>query len=199
MTSSPTALHSIDALVLSSVPDGVRARAAAIRLLALDVDGVLTDGSMLYGESGEALKRFNVLDGYGLQMLRDNGILIALITGRRGPIVERRAADLGIDTVLQGVRDKGAALEELSLTLGVPLSQTAFMGDDLIDVPAMQRCGFAASVPNAPIYIQQTAHWVARRNGGHGAVRECCDLLLAAQGKLGLRVQSGCSGAPVVQ
>lgn len=195
---SPTP-HPIDALVLSGLPEATRERAAAVRLLALDVDGVLTDGSLIYGEQGEALKRFNVLDGYGLQMLRDTGILVALITGRKGLILERRAADLGISIVLQGVRDKYSALQELAREHSLLLSQTAFMGDDLIDVPAMQRAGLAASVPNAPAYVRQAAHWVASLSGGHGAVREYCDLILAAQGKLGQRVQSGGAGAPVVQ
>ena len=107
------------------------------------------------------------------------------MTGRSGPIVARRAAELGIAEVMQGVRDKGAALAELAQRAGVQLNQAGYMGDDIIDLPAMQRAGFAATVPNAPGYVSQAAHWVASVPGGSGAVRECCDLLLAAQGRLG--------------
>ena len=153
--------------------------------MVFDVDGVLTDGGLYYGENGEQLKRFNALDGHGLRLLLEGGLKVALMTGRSGPIVARRAAELGIAEVMQGVRDKGAALAELAQRAGVQLNQAGYMGDDIIDLPAMQRAGFAATVPNAPGYVSQAAHWVASVPGGSGAVRECCDLLLAAQGRLG--------------
>jgi 3-deoxy-D-manno-octulosonate 8-phosphate phosphatase (KDO 8-P phosphatase) len=182
---SPTATHPADALVMARVAPAVRERAAAVRLMVFDVDGVLTDGSLYYGEHGEAMKRFHVHDGHGLQLLREGGVAVALMTGRSGPIIDRRAAELGIAEVMQGVRDKGAALAELAQRVGMCLEQTGYMGDDIIDLPALQRAGFAASVPNAPGYVAQAAHWVSSQAGGNGAVRECCDLLLAAQSRLG--------------
>lgn len=177
--------HPADALVLARIPAPVRERAMAVRLMVFDVDGVLTDGSLYFGEHGEMFKRFNALDGHGLRLLMEGGFKVALMTGRSGPVVARRAAELGISEVLQGVRDKGAALAELAQRQGVQLDQTGYMGDDIIDLPAMQRAGFAASVSNAPGYVAQAAHWVSTQPGGSGAVRECCDLLLAAQGRLG--------------
>ena len=184
MTLPTPVTHPAEALVLARIPATVRER-AAVRLMVFDVDGVLTDGSLYYGENGEQLKRFNALDGHGLRLLLEGGLKVALMTGRSGPIVARRAAELGIAEVMQGVRDKGAALAELAQRAGVQLNQAGYMGDDIIDLPAMQRAGFAATVPNAPGYVSQAAHWVASVPGGSGAVRECCDLLLAAQGRLG--------------
>ncbi|WP_144630400.1 KdsC family phosphatase [Bordetella genomosp. 13] len=184
MTNPTFATHPGEALVLARVAPNVRERAAAVRLMVFDVDGVLTDGSLYYGENGEVFKRFHALDGHGLRLLMEGGVQVALVTGRSGPIVARRAAELGIADVQQGVRDKGAALAELAQRHSVQLSETGFMGDDIIDLSAMQRAGFSASVPNAPGYVSQTAHWIASQPGGGGAVRECCDLLLAARGRL---------------
>ncbi|MEI2417811.1 HAD family hydrolase [Orrella sp. JC864] len=191
--------HPAEALVLSRVPPAVRERLAPLRLMVFDVDGVLTDGSLWYGEHGEVAKRFHALDGHGLRLLVKSGITVALITGRQGPIADRRAAELGIAHVMQGVQDKGQALTELAQRLNVLLEHTGFMGDDLIDLPAMQRAGFAASVPDAPAYVAQAAHWVASRPGGSGAARECCDLILAAQGRLGAFFQPGLLGPGVNQ
>jgi 3-deoxy-D-manno-octulosonate 8-phosphate phosphatase (KDO 8-P phosphatase) len=182
---TPKLSHPAEALVLARVTPAVHERAAAVRLMLFDVDGVLTDGSLYYGEHGELFKRFHALDGHGLKLLMEGGVKIALVTGRSGPIVDRRAAELGIADVLQGVRDKGAALAELAQRHSVAMTETGFMGDDILDLPALQRAGFAACVPNAPDYIAQAAHWIASRPGGGGAVRECCDLLLAARGRLG--------------
>ena len=161
MTLPPSITHPAEALVLARITPAVRERAAAVRLMVFDVDGVLTDGSLYYGETGEALKRFHALDGHGLRLLMEGGLKVALMTGRSGPIVARRAAELGISEVMQGVRDKGAALAELALRSAVQLNQTGYMGDDIIDLPAMQRAGFAASVPNAPGYVSQAAHWLS--------------------------------------
>ncbi|HEY0296974.1 MAG TPA: HAD-IIIA family hydrolase [Bordetella sp.] len=182
---SPKLAHPVEALVLARVAPAVRELAAAVRLMLFDVDGVLTDGSLYYGENGESFKRFHALDGHGLKLLMQSGVKVALVTGRSGSIVGRRAAELGIADVLVGVRDKGAALTELTQRHGISVNETGFMGDDIIDLPAMQRAGFAASVPNALDYVAQSAHWVSSRPGGSGAVRECCDLLLAARGRLG--------------
>lgn len=199
MNTSYNLAHPAEALILSRIPQNIRARLANIRLMVFDVDGVLTDGSLWYGENGEALKRFHVQDGHGLKMLSMGGINVALVTGREGPIVARRAAELGLGDVMQNVRDKGAALATLATRHHLKMDQIGFMGDDLIDLPAMQRAGFAASVPEAPAYIAQAAHWVSTRPGGHGAARECCDLILAAQQRLGQFFQPGLLGPGVVQ
>ncbi|HXE20359.1 KdsC family phosphatase [Castellaniella sp. UC4442_H9] len=185
MNELPGFSHPAEAQILALVPTSVRDRARAVRMMVFDVDGVLTDGSLWYAEHGEAVKPFNALDGHGLRLLREQGIRVAWISGRNSAITARRAAELGIAPVLQGTRDKIAALEGLAREAGLALGDLGFMGDDIIDLPALQRVGFAASVPNAPAYVSQAVHWVAARPGGSGAVRECCDLILAAQGRLG--------------
>jgi 3-deoxy-D-manno-octulosonate 8-phosphate phosphatase (KDO 8-P phosphatase) len=181
----PDITHPAEALILAKIAPAVIERARQVRVMAFDVDGVLTDGSLWYGEHGEHLKRFNALDGHGLKLLHEGGIAVALITGREGAIVARRAAELGIAHVRQGVRDKAQALAELVQEQGCSLAEAGYMGDDIIDLAALQRVGFAASVPNAPSYVSQAAHWVSSREGGAGAVRECCDLILASQRRLG--------------
>jgi 3-deoxy-D-manno-octulosonate 8-phosphate phosphatase (KDO 8-P phosphatase) len=177
--------HPVEALVLAKVSANIVERARRLRIMAFDVDGVLTDGRLWYGEHGEIVKGFNALDGHGLRLMRESGIVVALITGREGPIVARRAAELGISLVSQGVRDKAQAINALAQDHGCDLDEIGYMADDIIDLAALQRVGFAASVPNAPLYVSQAAHWVSSRPGGSGAVRECCDLILAAQGRLG--------------
>lgn len=184
MTTELSPPHPAEALILTKASANAIERARQVRLMAFDVDGVLTDGSLWYGENGEVVKRFHALDGHGLRLMREGGIAVALVTGREGPLVARRAAELGISLVLQGVRDKAQAIAGLAQQEGFTLEQLGFMGDDILDLAAMQRVGFAASVPSAPPYITQAAHWVASREGGHGAARECCDLILAAQGRL---------------
>ncbi len=176
--------HPAEALILSKATPAVIERVRRLRLMAFDVDGVLTDGRLWYSAQGEQLKAFHVLDGHGLKLLLESGIVVALVTGRDGAVVSRRAAELGISLVQQGVRNKAQALQALAQEHGCDLSEVGYMGDDIIDVPAMQRAGFAASVPNAPAYVAQAAHWVSPSVGGSGAVRDCCDLILAAQGKL---------------
>ena len=176
--------HPAEALVLSKISPAIRERAAQVKLIAFDVDGILTDGSLWYGDNGELIKRFHALDGHGVKMLQQAGIRVALITGREGNILARRAADLGLADIFQNVRDKVAVLGQLANECGLGFENVAFMGDDVIDMPAMQKCGFSISVPNAPLYVQQAAHWITTLAGGHGAVRECADLILAAQGAL---------------
>lgn len=185
MPTLPAVPHPVDALVLSRIAPTVIDRVRPVRFMAFDIDGVLTDGRLWFSEQGEQLKCFHVLDGHGLRLLGESGITVALITGREGPIVARRAAELGIPVLQQGVRDKAAALAQLASDYGLSLDQVGYMGDDIIDMQAMQKAGFAATVPDAPAYIAQVAHWTSTRAGGSGAVRECCDLILAAQGKLG--------------
>lgn len=181
---SPDTRHPAEAQLLAKVSPAIIERASRIRLMAFDVDGVLTDGSLWYSKNGEVVKGFHVLDGHGLRLLKESGIIVALITGRQGAIVDRRAAELGIDIIQQGVRDKAQALTGLAQEYGLDLEQIGYMGDDLIDLTALQRAGFAASVPNAPAYIMQAAHWISERSGGSGAARDCCDLILASQGRL---------------
>lgn len=195
----PLPIHPAEALVLAKLPEGVIARAASVRLMVFDVDGVLTDGGLWYGEQGEALKRFNVLDGHGLKMLDSSGITPAIVTARDGPIVAWRCAELGIAHVLQGVRDKASAVSSLCQSLGFDRSSVGFMGDDLIDLPAMQQANFAVSVPNAPAYVGQAAHWCTTLAGGHGAVRECCDVILASQKKLAPFLLGQSVGSGVIQ
>jgi 3-deoxy-D-manno-octulosonate 8-phosphate phosphatase (KDO 8-P phosphatase) len=159
------------------------ARAARIRLMIFDVDGVLTDGGLHYDSDGEIIKRFNVLDGLGIRLLQHAGIATAIITARSSDIVARRAADLGIQHVQQGVHDKKTAFEELLSYTATQARDCGFVGDDLIDLPVLSRVGFAASVPNAHAEVRARVHYVTRAKGGHGAVREVCDFILRAQGK----------------
>lgn len=159
-------------------------RLCPLRLMIFDVDGVLTDGSLHYGGEGERYKTFHVLDGQGLVWLRQSEVTVAILSGRRSEAVRRRALELGIEAVLEGVEDKRAALDELLDRLGRSHRETGFMGDDVIDIPVMRRVGFAATVPHAANGVAAHAHWMSTRAGGHGAVRELAELILSAQGKL---------------
>lgn len=185
MKDMPGFSHPAEAQILARTPPEVLARAQAVRMMVFDVDGVLTDGKLYYSEHGEAIKPFNAYDGHGLRLLREQGIRVAWLSGRNSAITARRAAELGISPVLQGIHDKTSAMDELAKEAGLALSALGYMGDDIIDLPVLRRAGFAASVPNAPFYVRQAAHWTATQAGGAGAVRECCDLILAAQGRLG--------------
>ncbi len=192
MMNTPTApLHPAEALILAKLPESTRESLRALRMMVFDVDGVLTDGRLWYSEQGEIFKGFHALDGHGLRMLGESGIAVAIITGRESGIVARRAAELGIRFVHQGVRDKVAILTQIAQENGLALNEIGYMGDDLIDLAAMQRVGFSASVPNAPFYISQMASWVASQPAGQGAVRECCDAILAAKGRLGAFINGG--------
>ena len=159
-------------------------RASAIRLLVLDVDGVLTDGRLNFGEAGEVFKSFHTLDGHGIKMLIESGVKVAILSGRRSGAVERRAADLGIAEVVQGADDKRAGLEAMLKRMGLAAGQCAFMGDDLPDLPAMTLCALAATVPGSPDAVKARSHYVTQRGGGDGAVRELCELIMRAQGTL---------------
>ncbi len=157
-------------------------RAEQIRLLVLDVDGVLTDGSIIYTDAGEEIKRFHVRDGNGIRMVLQAGIEVALITGRRSGAVAHRAKNLNIAQVFQGVRDKLETLRSLQTELGVTPAETAVVGDDLVDLPIMLSAGLAVAVADAPREVQERAHLVTTIPGGHGAVREVCEILLKAKG-----------------
>jgi 3-deoxy-D-manno-octulosonate 8-phosphate phosphatase (KDO 8-P phosphatase) len=162
--------------------EDVYRKARHIRLAAFDVDGVLTDGKLFYSDAGEELKAFNVRDGHGLKMLQDSGVRLAIITSRASRSVELRAKNLGIDLLFQGVSDKLAILEQLLAREALDAAAAAYMGDDLVDLPILRRCGLAVAVPDAPQAVLQQAHYVTRAQGGNGAVREFCELVMRAQG-----------------
>ena len=170
--------------VLAAVPAAIVARAAGVRLAAFDVDGTLTDGRLCYGEDGREFKSFHVHDGHGLKLLRAHAIEVAIISARVSHTVSLRADELGIVHVYQGQRDKRACLLDLASALGLQPAQCAMTGDDIADRGALEACGLALAVADAHPALAAVAHWQTRRGGGHGAVREVCDLLLAAQGHL---------------
>jgi len=157
-------------------------RASGIRLLALDVDGVMTDAKIYFDSAGNELKAFNTRDGLGMKALQRCGIRLAIITGRNSPMVAQRAAQLEIDFVFQGRTDKLEAYMQLLDKSGLEEHQICYAGDDWIDLPVLQRCGLAITVPSADREVKDRVHWVTTRAGGEGAVREMCDLILTAQG-----------------
>ena len=158
--------------------------AREIRLLTCDVDGVLTDGSIHVDDDGRETKSFHALDGVGLKMLMRAGITVAWITGSSAPAVMHRARTLGVTRIVQGAEDKLTPWEALRSELALSPAACAHIGDDLPDVPVFVRCGLAVSVPHAPPVVRARAHFVTKRDGGRGAVRELCELILAAQGVL---------------
>jgi 3-deoxy-D-manno-octulosonate 8-phosphate phosphatase (KDO 8-P phosphatase) len=157
-------------------------RAAGIRLLAMDVDGVLTDGRLYYDGSGGEAKAFSTRDGLGLALLARNGVDLALITARESAAVARRAAELGIEHVYQGRRRKLDAFNELLSRTGLDAEQVCYAGDDWVDLPVLLRAGLSVTVADGDPVVRQRVHWITRRAGGDGAVREICDLILAARG-----------------
>ncbi|MCH9770683.1 MAG: HAD-IIIA family hydrolase [Gammaproteobacteria bacterium] len=159
-------------------PTKIKTQAQQIKLLALDVDGVLTDGSFWFGVDGEEYKRFNTQDGYGLVQLQKSSIEIAIISGRKSHCVNQRMAELNIQHVLQGHYDKLTALENLCQQLNISLKQVAYMGDDTPDLAAIHAAGLGIAVANATPDVLAAADWKTTRRGGDGAVREVCDLLL---------------------
>jgi 3-deoxy-D-manno-octulosonate 8-phosphate phosphatase (KDO 8-P phosphatase) len=168
---------------LADIPADILARAARIRLAVFDVDGTLTDGRLWYGEDGHETKVFHVHDGLGLKRLQAHGVQVALITARISHPVALRAEELDIAHVYQGQSDKRACLGQLLEALGLAPEQAAFVGDDLPDLPPMGVAGLAVAVANAHPWVAERAHWRTRQEGGRGAAREVCDLILKAQGK----------------
>ena len=164
--------------------DDVTARARGVRLVTLDVDGVLTDGRIYVDDEGREFKAYSALDGQGIKMLQRAGIEVAWITGSDAPSVRHRARHLGVTHLAMGASHKVEAWERLRATLGVPPQACAHMGDDLPDVPLLAASGLAISVPHAPESVRTHAHYVTRRDGGLGAVREVAELILAAQDRL---------------
>lgn len=165
------------------------ARAKAVRLLILDVDGVLTDGRLYYADDGVELKTFNIQDGLGLRMLDASGVAIAIVSGRRSKAVELRAENLGVQHVFQGVSDKLSVFQQLLIRLSLGAHSAAAIGDDLPDLPVLRRCGLSACVPEAPALVRERVHYVTQERGGHGAVREVCELIMEAQGSLEARLR----------
>jgi len=159
-------------------------KARHITLAVFDVDGVLTNGGLILGEDGAEFKVFHVRDGQGLVMLRDSGCRVAVITARNSKIVAERMNSLGIEHVYQGQNDKGRALDGLMLKLGCDALHTAYVGDDLLDLPAMKRAGLAIAVADAHPSVRAEAHWVTSARGGHGAAREVCEFIMEAQSTL---------------
>jgi 3-deoxy-D-manno-octulosonate 8-phosphate phosphatase (KDO 8-P phosphatase) len=167
---------------LNDFPADVRERAAKIRLAAFDVDGTLTDGRLTLGAGGREMKSFHVADGLGLRMLEEYGIAVALVTARQGEIVLARARELGLQHVFVGVQDKLKCLDALGTRLGVPRDETSFMGDDLPDLRVLAAVGLAIAPASAHPWVRERVHWRTQHQGGHGAAREVCDLILAARG-----------------
>jgi len=159
-------------------------KAKRIRLAIFDVDGVLTDGSLYLADDGEEIKAFNSRDGHGMKMLRDSGVELAIITGRISRCVELRARNVGVELLFQGVADKARAFAELLAARKLDATATAYMGDDVVDLPVLRRCGLALTVPEAPFAVKQHADYVTRARAGHGAAREACELIMHAQSTL---------------
>lgn len=164
------------------MPDVVIERASRVALLILDVDGVLTDGSLDFSDASHQSKSFHARDGLGLKMLATHGVELAIITSRNSTLVADRAAELGISHLYQGRSNKLGAYEELVAATGVDTANTGYVGDDLVDLPVMTRVGFAAAVSDADHVVRQVAHWTTPLAGGRGAVRQVCELILYARG-----------------
>lgn len=171
-------------------------KARDIRLAVFDVDGVLTDGRLPYGDGGEVMKAFDVRDGLGMKLLQDAGVALAIITSRRADSVRLRAQDLGIRHLQQGVADKSAAFNTLLAELGLEAQSAAFIGDDLVDLPVMIQCGFAATVADAPAVLKRHADYVTVAAGGRGAVREFCEVIMHSQGLWQDQVARFLTGVP---
>jgi 3-deoxy-D-manno-octulosonate 8-phosphate phosphatase (KDO 8-P phosphatase) len=162
--------------------DALKKRIIPVKMMIFDVDGVLTDGRVIYTDDGTELKEFDAQDGHGIKMLQRSGIEVALISGRACKAVEHRARSLGISRVCQGAKVKTEPYEQLLKETGLHEHETGYMGDDLIDIPVMRRAGFSVAVPNGTQHIFPYAHYITRAAGGRGAVREVCELILHAKG-----------------
>lgn len=164
--------------------EALREQQREIRLIVLDVDGVLTDGQLFLGDGGEQYKAFHSRDGHGLRLALRAGLELAILTGRQSEVVRHRMQDLGIRHIRQGCSNKGQGMEAILADLGVSAAQTAYVGDDVIDLPAMRRVGLSIAVADAHPLVLQHADWCTRAPGGRGAVREICEEILEAQALL---------------
>lgn len=172
-----------------SVNDKTLALAKNIKLVIFDVDGVLTDGSLFIGDDGQEYKAFNSRDGHGIKMLIKTGVEAGIITGRTSKVVEHRVNDLGIKHVYQGCADKLPVYTNLLHELNLDSSQTAFVGDDIVDLPIMLQAGLAITVQDAHYLVKKHAHWITPSFGGRGAARELCEMIMHAQGNLSAELQ----------
>ncbi|MEW5893152.1 MAG: HAD family hydrolase [Pseudomonadota bacterium] len=162
--------------------DAIMQRARQVKMLIFDVDGVLTDGSLFYGDDGQEYKSFHSRDGHGIKMLRASGVEAGIITGRTSSVVLHRAKNLGITHIFQGADDKLAVYERLLAQTGLSPEETGYMGDDVVDLPVLRRCGLAISVPEAHELVIGQVHYITRAHAGRGAAREVCELIMRAQG-----------------
>lgn len=162
----------------------IRERASRVRLVIFDVDGVLTDGSLYLGDQGQEYKAFNARDGHGMVMLQETGVELAVISGRSSPVVRIRMEALGVAHIYQGQKDKASAYEHLKEALSLPDEAVAYVGDDVIDLPVMRRVGLAIAVGDAHPLVRRNAHWCTGAQGGRGAAREVCELIMEAQDNL---------------
>jgi 3-deoxy-D-manno-octulosonate 8-phosphate phosphatase (KDO 8-P phosphatase) len=164
---------------------GISDKILKIKLLILDVDGVLTDGRIIMNDAGQETKHFDVKDGHGIKILMRCSIDVVLLTGRKSQVVERRAADLGILEIHQGIWNKGEALDNILRARNIPAEEVAYIGDDIVDIPVMKRVGFGVAVADACSEVIAVADYVTERSGGRGAVREVCEMILKGQGRWG--------------
>lgn len=167
----------------------ILAKAAQIKLIIFDVDGVLTDGSLFIGDDGEEYKAFHSRDGHGMKMLRASGVEIGIITGRTSNVVRHRMESLGIHHVYQGQLEKLPAFQQLTTRLGIDPQQVAYVGDDVVDLPILTRVGLAVAVADAHPLVKRHAHWITPCGGGRGAARDICELIMEAQGTLDASLQ----------
>jgi len=172
-------------------PAGVLECASRIRVIGFDVDGTLTDGSLLYGDDGNESKAFHVQDGLGIKLLQLAGIEVALVTARISKLVERRGRELGIARVHTHTREKLACMRAIAADMGIGMDQVAFMGDDLPDLATLRAAGLAIVPANAHDWVKPAAHWTTPRRGGEGAARDACDLLLHAHGRVDAIIAHG--------
>lgn len=164
-------------------------KAKSIRIVIFDVDGVLTDGTLYLTDGGEEIKAFNSRDGHGMKMLKASGVELAIITARESRSVKLRAENLNITLLYQGEKNKLKVFESLVTKLKLDMSSCAYVGDDLIDLPVMTRCGLSICVPSSPILVKKHAHYVTNSEGGQGAVREVCEMIMRSQGTLDAQLE----------
>jgi 3-deoxy-D-manno-octulosonate 8-phosphate phosphatase (KDO 8-P phosphatase) len=158
-------------------------KAAGLKLMGFDVDGVLTDGTLYFSSQGDEIKAFSSLDGHGLKMLQRGGVEVAIISGRSSRALQLRAENLGIRELHMGIEDKRGLMQSLARARGIDLGQTGYMGDDVVDLPILRACGFSATVADGHDEVKSRVDYVAALGGGRGGVREVCELILRAQGK----------------
>ena len=169
--------------MIEMITEALQEKIKSVRVLILDVDGVLTDGEVIFDDAGRETKHFNVRDGHGLRMLMRYEVEVVLLTGRTSQVVNHRALDLGINEVYQGVCNKLDVFEEILRKKNIVAAETAFVGDDVVDVPVLRRAGFSATVADASADLKNVVDYITDHNGGRGAVREICEIILKAKGK----------------